>query len=190
MSLPSRSALLGRSSVVSLPIRTFSTTSRRFASGDYGSGKGDPKGEKPQEQGPNPSADKEHPGPPPPKAGQGTGGGPTKKGEAGHQGSEGQKKSFSTYSRPLEQRRGFKSSPMLSATGLKKPKGDTENAQPKILGDNPPAEGEQSEEVKQHNKEVDERAERPTERVDEADVEKDKVHKKFWAGQGGRDKDP
>ena len=46
---------------------------RRFASGDYGSGTGDPKGEHPKEQGPNPSADKEHPGPPPPKAGQGSG---------------------------------------------------------------------------------------------------------------------
>lgn len=40
---------------------------RRFASGDYGSGTGDPVGEKPQEQGPNPSEKLEHPGPPPPK---------------------------------------------------------------------------------------------------------------------------
>lgn len=44
----------------------------RFASGDYGSGTGDPKGENPQEQGPNPSEKLEHPGPPPPKTGDKT----------------------------------------------------------------------------------------------------------------------
>ena len=46
---------------------TFGFAQTRFASGDYGSGEGDPRGERPQEQGPNPSEDKEHPGPPPPK---------------------------------------------------------------------------------------------------------------------------
>lgn len=45
--------------------------SRRYASGDYGSGTGDPVGEKPQEQGKNPSEDKEHPGPPPPSGAKG-----------------------------------------------------------------------------------------------------------------------
>lgn len=51
----------------------FTTARRSLASQDYGSGAGDPKGEKPQEQGPNPSADKEHPGPPPPSVGKGKG---------------------------------------------------------------------------------------------------------------------
>ncbi|KAG8626967.1 hypothetical protein KVT40_005912 [Elsinoe batatas] len=42
----------------------------RLASSDYGSPTGGPISENPKDQGPNPSADKEHPGPPPAKAGQ------------------------------------------------------------------------------------------------------------------------
>ncbi|KAG9562803.1 hypothetical protein KCU79_g6138, partial [Aureobasidium melanogenum] len=80
--------------------KSFSTMARRMANQDYGSGSGDPKGEKPQEQGANPSADKEHPGPPPPKAGQGSGGA-TKADSTGHNtgSSKQQKKSFSTMAR-------------------------------------------------------------------------------------------
>lgn len=51
---------------------------RTYAGSSYGGGEGDPKGEDPSSQGPNPSADLEHPGPPPPDVGKGTGGGPTK----------------------------------------------------------------------------------------------------------------
>lgn len=84
-----------------------SISGRRFASQDYGSGSGDPKGENPQQQGANPSADKEHPGPPPPKAGQGSGSTPTKGTSTGHNteqakgGNSQQKKSFSTLSRRM-----------------------------------------------------------------------------------------
>ena len=156
MALSIRSAyLFRRPNAVVFPIRTLTTTPARLASQDYGSGKGDPKGENPQQQGANPSADKEHPGPPPPKVGQGTGGGPTKNGEKGHTNGEGQKKSFSTYSRAIQQRRTFTSGRILAATGVKKPKGDTENAQPKILHANPPSGDEQSSEVKEHNREMD-----------------------------------
>ena len=57
-----------RTGILQTPrIQTTSFVQTRFASGDYGSGTGDPKGEKPQEQGPNPSEKLEHPGPPPPK---------------------------------------------------------------------------------------------------------------------------
>ncbi len=71
------------SSRIALP-STFDHTSRRNASESYGGGEGDPKGENPSDQGPNPSAELEHPGPPPPDVGQGTGGGPTKSGADGH----------------------------------------------------------------------------------------------------------
>lgn len=50
--------------------RTFIQTTRLSAQQDYGSGSGDPKGEKPGEQGKNPSVDLEHPGPPAPDVGQ------------------------------------------------------------------------------------------------------------------------
>lgn len=185
MSLSTSSRLLlRRPYAIALPIRTLAPSSRRLASQDYGSGKGDPKGEKPQEQGPNPSEDKEHPGPPPPKVGQGTGGGPTQKGEKGH---EGQKKSFSTYARPLVvqqgQRRGFTSSAIVAATGVKKPQGDTENAQPKILSESPPSGEDQPEEVKRHNEDMAKRVEHPDAQVSNEDAEKDKVKKGFWAGK-------
>lgn len=48
-----------------------STLRRLYATQSYGGGEGDPKGENPLQQGPNPAADKEHPGPPPPDVGQG-----------------------------------------------------------------------------------------------------------------------
>lgn len=106
MSLTRSTRVLNRSflrplAAPSLQIRSFVASGRRL--GDYGSGEGDPKGEKPKEQGANPSADKEHPGPPPPKAGLGTGGGPTKGTAEGHNTSEskqeGGKRSYSTLSR-------------------------------------------------------------------------------------------
>jgi hypothetical protein len=59
-------------------------------------------------------------------------------------------------------------------------------AQPKILSTSPPKESEASEEVKQHNKEMDQRADKPAERVKDEDVEKDKVGKGFWTGESRR----
>ena len=44
----------------------FSVSHQERAHQDYGSGAGNPVGENPQDQGPNPSEHKEHPGPPPP----------------------------------------------------------------------------------------------------------------------------
>ena len=58
----------------------------------------------------------------------------------------------------------------------------TDNAQPKILSSSPPKEGEQQD-VDQHNKEMTQRAERPSEKVTDDDVEKDKVGKGFWGGK-------
>jgi hypothetical protein len=154
------------------------TLGRRFASQDYGSGKGDPKGEKPQEQGSNPSADKEHPGPPPPKAGQGSGSTPTKGTAEGHNtdnAAQGQKRSFSTY-RTLQFRH---SGPALMAE--KKPK-SAEGLSPKLYSDSPPSKDKESEEVKKHNEELEQRAERAHEGVSNEDTQKDKVGKDFWKG--------
>ena len=61
-----------------------------------------------------------------------------------------------------------------------------EKAQPKILNQSPPKEGEGSAEVEQHNKELQGRAERPAEKASDEDVEKDKVSKGFWQGKRAR----
>jgi hypothetical protein len=63
-------------------IRPFSSSPSAQAHQGYGDGKGDPRGENPQEQGSSNAIkhQAEHPGPEPPSEGQGTGGGPTKGG--------------------------------------------------------------------------------------------------------------
>lgn len=67
---------------VARPATSTPVLSRSYASGDYGSGSGDPKGEKPKEQGTSPATTElEHPGPPAPDVGQGSSGStPTKEG--------------------------------------------------------------------------------------------------------------
>ena len=189
----------------------------RLASGDYGSGSGDPKGENPQEQGPNPSANKEHPGPPPPAVGQGSGSTPTKGTAEGHNVSQDsstkpthgndptqQKRSYSTvarrnFSTSLPTRSPEEGSSDDSSSSTAQTKRDegtqlrsdkTKGAQPKILAESPPGEGEQDAEVKRHNEEMDQRAERPAEKVKKENLEDDKVGKGFWSGQGGADRDP
>ncbi|KXT00018.1 hypothetical protein AC578_4856 [Pseudocercospora eumusae] len=77
--------------------------------------------------------------------------------------------------------------PKTSSSGTQKSRN---GSQPKILSDSPPKEGEESEEVRKHNEEVAKRADRLHEHVNPEDVEKDKVPKGFWKGQGGVDKDP
>ena len=138
-----------------------SNTIRTYASQDYGSGKGDPKGENPLEQGPNPSADVEHPGPPPPSAGQGSGSGPTKGTTGGHNS-------------------GNSSSASSSGQGQKGGSGSGSSgkgAQPKILRDTLPAEPD--EDVKQHNREMNQRADRAHEKAED----NVKVPKGYWSGK-------
>jgi len=134
----------------------FSALPRVQATGDYGSGSGDPKGENPQDQGANPSADLEHPGPPPPKEGEGSGAGPTKGGK--------------------------ESSNSGSASKQSKGTQNTDNPQPKISNPNPPSEGE-SAEVREHNKQMDQRAETASNKASSKEQEKDKVGKDFWKGK-------
>jgi len=134
----------------------FSAIPRVQATSDYGSGKGDPKGENPQDQGANPSADLEHPGPPPPKEGEGSGAGPTKGGKETSNSGSSSKQSKGTQ--------------------------NADKPQPKISNPNPPSEGE-SAEVREHNKQMDQRAETASNKASSKEQEKDKVGKDFWKGK-------
>ncbi|KAF2431230.1 hypothetical protein EJ08DRAFT_632535 [Tothia fuscella] len=172
--LTSRTAALTASTRQSLlrNTQTFTPTiPQRLASG-YGDGEGGPKSEKPQDQGANPSADLEHPGPPPPKAGEGSGSSPTKGTAEGHTkpnqttGSTSQKRSFST---------------VRSLWAKDMPK-STEGLQPKILSESPPGEEEAPDDVKEHNRDMDNRNAKSHESVSNEDAKKDKVSRAFWAG--------
>lgn len=120
-----------RLSTLRRPILPFTITpQRRLAHESYGGGEGDPKGEAPQDQGSNPSAEKEHPGPPPPTEGRGSGGGPTKATNGNASNSDNGRQAGHTKS----------------------------GAQPKILNEGLPT--ELSDEVKQHNEEMTHRHDR------------------------------
>lgn len=126
------------------------THHRFYAQQSYGGGEGDPKGENPQDQGSNPSADLEHPGPPPPDAGKGTGGGPTKAPGGGHNGNPNESSGSSSKS---------------PASGGDGGKSASNGAQPKIYNAKVPE--EQSEDVKKHNREMDNRYDHAQNRIDE-----------------------
>ena len=131
---------------------------RFYAQQSYGSGEGDPKGENPQQQGSNPSADLEHPGPPPPDVGKGTGGGPTKAGNKGQ----------STEQHGPS-----------GGSGTSGSKQSSSGAQPKIHSASIPTEA--SEGVKKHNEEFEQRKHgKATNEMDHKG--KDNVGKGFWSG--------
>jgi hypothetical protein len=127
---------------------------KRYAGQDYGSGQGDPKGEDPQNQGSNPSADLEHPGPPPPAEGQGTGGGPTKAHSGGHNTQQNDSSSAGSNG---------------SASGS--------GAQPKIHNSKVPS--EESDDVKQHNEDMGKRHDSSHKQSNDDG----KVAKGFWSGE-------
>lgn len=142
----------------------------RLAHQDYGSGEGDPAGENPQQQTNKKakSTELEHPGPPPPKVGQ-------KQSQQSSSPSSSQKNS---ESQSKDSSGGGKaSSGSSSGKGVK-------GAQPKILNANPP--GEHDEAVRQHNEEMDNRAEKAHEQVSNEDAKKDKVPPGFWSGKSWR----
>jgi hypothetical protein len=70
--------------------------------------------------------------------------------------------------RPQAQRRA------LASGGIPERPTSTKGLKPKILDDSPPAGDEQSEEVRQHNKEMEDRADRACARVKNQDAPKDK----------------
>jgi hypothetical protein len=138
----------------------------RFATQDYGSGAGNPAGERPEKQGQNPSENIEHPGPPPPKVAQG--------------------KSSSSPNQDKQESQEQKSSSSSSASQSQSNSGASKSgnkgAQPKILNENPPTKEEQNEDVKKHNEDMENRTEKAHEQASNEDAKNDKVPKKFWAG--------
>ncbi|KAF2000116.1 hypothetical protein P154DRAFT_545959 [Amniculicola lignicola CBS 123094] len=132
----------------------------RFATQDYGSGEGNPRGAKPQQQGANPSESLEHPGPPPPKV------------------AEGQSSSSPNNDDTKEASKSSGSSSSGKSTSEKEVRG----AQPKILNDSSPPKSEQDESVKKHNEEMDQRADRAHEQIDK-EGSGEKVAPSFWAGE-------
>lgn len=58
-----------------------------------------------------------------------------------------------------------------------------QNAEPKILNRNPPAGEEEPKEVAQHNKNIEQRAEKPAGQAKNEDAKDDKVSKGFWSGE-------
>ena len=141
---------------LSRPTPRVAFAGRRYASQDYGSPEGDMVKEAPKDRGPNPSEHLEHPGPPPPST--------AGKSEQGSQQQQGQ--------------------------GQQQPKSDnsgnnkgTQAAQPKILNESPPQGEHAPDDVRQHNEEVDRRAEQASSKVRDEDIEKDKVGKDYWRGE-------
>jgi hypothetical protein len=71
---------------------------------------------------------------------------------------------------------------MTTLYAQKKPK-STEGLEPKILNESPPTGEEEPADVKHHNEEFKQRAERAHESVSNEDAERDKVSPKFWSGE-------
>lgn len=138
--------------------------SRRFASGDYGSGEhNDLKRSK---------SELEHPGPAPPNTGSSKGS--DKKAEpkihnASHP-KDGEESA--DVAKHNESMKGRQEGTQKTGNG----------AQPKILSASPPKEGQEPPEVAKHNEEMKSRAERANEGAKNSDAEKDKVSKDFWKG--------
>jgi hypothetical protein len=132
----------------------------RWGTSDYGSGKGNPAGETPEKQGANRSESLEHPGPAPPDVAKGK-----------------------SSSSPNEDstKDSQKSSTSQSQDGASK--SGNKGAQPKILNENPPTKDEQNDDVKQHNKDMEQRTERAHEQVSNEDAKNDKVPKSYWSGK-------
>jgi hypothetical protein len=137
----------------------------RFATQDYGSGAGNPAGEKPQDQGQNLSEGIEHPGPPPPKV------------------AEGKSSSSPNQDSSSSQSSQQKSSGSQSQSNDGASKSGNKGAQPKILDESPPAKQEQSEDVKQHNEAMENRTETENKQASSDGAKDEKVSKKFWAGK-------
>jgi hypothetical protein len=146
----------------------------RFATQDYGSGAGNPAGETPEKQGKNPSEHLEHPGPPPPKVARGQSSSSPDNDQSENQDGKASSSGKSSVEPGQQSQSNDGASKQGSNTTVK-------GAQPKILNENPPAK-DANEDVKAHNQDMDQRAEKSHEQVSNEDAKNDKVPKKFWAG--------
>lgn len=168
----------------------------RFATSDYGSGDGNPVGEKPQQQGQNASENLEHPGPAPPKVAHGKSSSSPNSDQGGSNSSPKSdpgtsnaktdspsgKRKFSTSA----QQNASKEPAVEQAKQNQPSRNQVRGAKPKILNESPPNIENQSEEVKKHNEEVAQRAEKPAGQVRNEDIEKDKIA--GGGAKGGRSK--
>ena len=130
----------------------------RYATQDYGSGDGNPAGENPQAQGKSSRSDLEHPGPAAPKVVK-------KNREQSQSAPQSQSEGSSSGSGKAS-----KSKSEGSSGGNK----GAEGAQPKILEDSPPSGNEQGADVRQHNEEMENRAEKAHAQVEDKEAYKDK----------------
>ncbi|KAL2067182.1 hypothetical protein VTL71DRAFT_1606 [Oculimacula yallundae] len=168
--------------------RPISSSCARLATQGYGDGKGDPKGEKPQDQGASNTTkhNAEHPGPAPPSEGQGTGAGPTKGGKSpedasAQSGGARSKEAKETGSSPTGGEVGGKSGGKNSSSSSSSEESKN-GAGPKLADHDEPGSGNSKEkqaEVEQHNKEFEKGHDRAPPAAE------DKVDKKFWKGKGG-----
>jgi hypothetical protein len=160
----------------------------RFATQDYGSGAGNPAGEKPEKQGKNESENLEHPGPPPPKVARGKSSSSPDNDNGTSQtdpqkSTSGQQSTSSTS--PGQQ---SQSNDGASQQGSKNGGGDksAKGAQPKILSESPPSKENEPDDVKQHNKEMENRTEKAHQQVRNEDAPKDKVSQGYWKGTSSK----
>ena len=146
----------------STPIRTFTSSLPRSAgpkesSGDYGSGTGDPAGETPQKQGTSQTSRSQE-----------------------HPGPESPVSSGSSGNKDAQQ----------GSSGGGDGGGNGGQGKRSKIADHDismEADRVESDDVKQHNKEMSQRFDRASE---QSGAVEDKVDKGFWSGQGGRDRDP
>ncbi|KAF2271821.1 uncharacterized protein EI97DRAFT_437505 [Westerdykella ornata] len=160
---------------------------KRFAQG-YGDGKGNPVSEHPEKQGKLPSEELEHPGPPPPKVAQGRSQSSPDENPGSESQSQSQSQSSSSSSTQTKPASSTSKSGKSEAAEKWKSEHGGKEPGPKILNENPP--GEKDASVRKHNEEMDTRAEKAHEQVKNEDAQSDKVSKDFWAGHGGRDREP
>ncbi|KAF2115928.1 hypothetical protein BDV96DRAFT_574834 [Lophiotrema nucula] len=148
----------------------------RFA-GDYGSGKGSPVGENPQDQGKNPRSDLEHPGPSAPKVGQNKN--PSSDESASSSGTSQSSSSQSSSSTPKKSdapRSDASSTQQEGAQSMNNDGGSKKGPQPKILGNETSPSSTDTQSVEEHNREMDGRAEKAHEHAPSEQEDKDKVH--------------
>lgn len=164
-------------------LRPFSSTARITVQG-YGDGKGDPKGDNPQQQGGSSAVTQnmEHPGPTPPSEGKNTGGA-TKAGADSTSGTKdpSEASAKSGGSRSKEAKETGSSPTGGNVGGGESTSHEAGNkARPMISNMNKPGASNSKErqaEVEQHNREFELR------QVRAPPAEDDKVDKKFWQGK-------
>lgn len=166
--------------------RPFSVTARSSANASsqgYGDGKGDPKAEKPQEQGSQSATHHkaEHPGPAPPSEGQNTGGA-TKASSGTKDPSEASASSGGARSKEAKETGSSPTGGEVGGSGgestsTKSKDGPKPKISDKKIPDEAMGDIEKQAEVRQHNREFEQRYDRAPK------AQEDKVDQKFWSGK-------